>query len=120
MDYKKLERLVNEQEVVSLALITPKGLPHNTPIWATYHDNAIYMFSRSSRAKAKYAAKNPNCMVAFVNGAVRGTIELIHRGTENYEKIMNIPDDRFGEDPNYKEYKANWDVAFKIIPEKLY
>jgi len=94
MDYKKLETLVNEQEVVSLALITPKGLPHNTPIWATYHDKAIYMFSRSWRAKAKYAEKNTNCMVACVNGAVRGTIEVIHRGNEEYEKVMDIPDSR--------------------------
>lgn len=120
MDYEKLEKMVNEQLVASLGLVTPSGLPHNTPVWASYFEKFIYIFSRSGRNKAMFAKQNPNCMVAFKNGAVRGKIELLQRGTPEYEEVMDIPDTRYRENPNYEKYKRNWDIAFKISPSRLY
>ena len=59
-------------------------------------------------------------MIAFINGSIRGEIEVIDRGTQEYDAIMDIPDRRYGSDPNYPLYKKNWDVALKIKPTKVY
>ena len=59
-------------------------------------------------------------MLAFNNGAVSGEAEIVYRGAPEYELIMDIPDVRYNHDPNYAEYKQNWDVALKIIPTKIY
>ncbi|MCE7735805.1 MAG: hypothetical protein GPJ54_13070 [Candidatus Heimdallarchaeota archaeon] len=120
MDLQKLESLVEDQQTSSIAFVSKNGKPHNTPVWTNYRDGKLYIFSRKSRAKIKLAQENPSCMLAFVNGAVSGEAEIVYRGAPEYELIMDIPDVRYSHDPNYVEYKQNWDVALKITPTKIY
>lgn len=120
MDLQQLQSLVEDQLTSSIAFVSKKGKPHNTPVWTNYRDGKLYIFSRKSRAKIIIAQTNPSCMLAFVNGAVSGEAEIVYRGDTEYESIMDIPDDRYSLDPNYEEYKQNWDVALKITPTKIY
>ncbi|MHA1940770.1 MAG: hypothetical protein ACW98K_00550 [Candidatus Kariarchaeaceae archaeon] len=120
MDNQTLESLASDQLIVGLALVTPEGRPHNTPVWINYSDGKYYVFTRKWRQKAVLAEKNPDCMISFNNGAVQGVITLVERGTNEYKAIMDLPDTRYGNQPGYDEYKLRWDLALKITPTKVY
>ena len=120
MDNNKLKSLVEDQLTTSIAFVTSEGKPHNTPVWTHYSDGKLYIFSRKSRNKIKLAKANPSCMLAFTNGAVSGEAEIVYRGTPEYESIIDLPDTRYGHDPNYVEYKQKWTAAIKITPTKIH
>ena len=120
MDLQQLKSLVEDQLTSSIAFVTIDGKPHNTPVWTHYGDGKLYIFSKKSRIKIKIAEKNPSCMVAFINGAVSGEAEIIHRGSSEYENIMDLPNKRYSHNQSYVEYKDNWDVALKITPTKIH
>ncbi len=115
-----LETIVNEQEISALGLVTPDGRPHCTPVWTHHYKGHLYIFSRKSRAKIRYAAKSGQCMIAFDFASVRGTLELIEKGSDEYTEIYDIPDARYGTDSQLQFYKDNWDVAVKVTPTKVY
>lgn len=117
---KILTKIVAEQDVVALGLVTPKGLPHTTPIWINNYKGNLYMFSRSTRAKTIYASKTDECMIAFKWASLRGKIEVHKRGSLVYEEVKDIFDDKYGEESGYPEYKKNWNVVLKVIPYKLF
>ena len=120
MDFERLQKLVNKHRVGSLALVTPKNTPHNTPVWINYSKEYLYVFTRDYRSKTNYAKLNPHCMISYDDGAIEGTIELIFRGSEEYEQIMDVSDSKYGDDPGYPSYKQNWNAAMKITPTKLH
>ncbi|MHA2028489.1 MAG: pyridoxamine 5'-phosphate oxidase family protein [Candidatus Kariarchaeaceae archaeon] len=120
MDLQQLKSLVEDQLISSIAFVTKEGKPHNTPVWTHYGDGKLYIFSRKSRSKIELAKQNSSCMIAFNNGAVSGEVEIVYRGTPEYESIMDLPDARYSRDPNYVEYKQKWTAAIKITPTKIH
>lgn len=120
MDLQQLKSLVEDQLISSIAFVTKEGKPHNTPVWTNYGDGKLYIFSRKSRNKIQLVNQNSSCMVAFNNGAVSGEAEIVYRGSPEYDSIMDLPDDRYGHDPNYTEYKQKWSAAIKITPTKIH
>jgi nitroimidazol reductase NimA-like FMN-containing flavoprotein (pyridoxamine 5'-phosphate oxidase superfamily) len=120
IDLDILEAMVNEQETSALGLVTPKGRPHCTPIWTHYFEGKLYIFSRKSRAKIRYAQQVNECMIAFDFGSVRGTIQLIEKGSDEYNLVYNLPNKRYSHDTQLEQYKENWDVALMITPTKLF
>ncbi|MCY3412261.1 MAG: pyridoxamine 5'-phosphate oxidase family protein [Candidatus Heimdallarchaeota archaeon] len=115
-----LDEIISEQSVVALGLVTPEGLPHTTPIWIATKNKKFYMFSRSSRAKCRYASQNPEAMIAFQWASMRGTIRVLHRGSKDFESVKDVMDDRYGGESGYEEYKKNWDVALEFTPYKIF
>ena len=120
IDQDILKAMVNEQQISALGLVTLDGKPHCTPIWTHYYEGKLYIFSRKSRAKIRYAEKSGECMIAFDYGSVRGNIDLIKKGSEEYQRVYNLPNERYGSDSQLEHYKENWDVALMITPTKMY
>lgn len=114
-----LQKLVNNQPIVALGLVTPAGKPHNTPVWINNYKGRLYIFSRASRAKTRYAQQSGECMIAFDWASIRGKIEVFHKGTMEYEEVKDIFDERYGNEQGYEEYKINWDVILRVTPEKI-
>lgn len=117
---KLLEKIVNEQKVSGLGLVTPDGRPHTTPVWTHHHDGFLYIFSRSERAKVRYARLNNDCMIAFDFASLRGKIDLFYKESPEYQKVKDLPDARYGDNDQLDTYKENWDVVLRIRPTKLY
>lgn len=115
-----ISKIVSEQQVASLALVDKNGMPHNTPIWVANKGTKLYVFSRASRAKARLATSNHNCMLAFQWAALRGNVKVLKRGTEEFESIKDVMDERYGSETGYDEFKKHWDVALEITPLKIY
>lgn len=115
-----LEEIVNEQLISALGLVTPDGRPHCTPVWVHHYSGKLYIFSRSGRAKVKYAEMNRECMIAFDFASLRGEVDIIHKQNEEYQQIKDLPDARYGDDSQLEFYKENWDIALKITPTRLY
>lgn len=120
IDQDELKKLVDSHRIGSLAVITPEGKPHNTPVWINYKDGFLVVFTRDYRVKTKYAKANPHCMISYDDGAIVGEIEVISRGTDAYTSIMDTSDEKYSDDPGYPEYKKNWNTALKIKVSKLY
>ncbi len=59
-------------------------------------------------------------MVAFKWASMRAKVNIIERGTAEFEPIKDLMDERYGDEDGYEEYKKNWDVALELIPTKLY
>ena len=120
IDRNALQSMVNHQLVSALGLVTPKGLPHCTPVWVHYFDGKLYIFTKSGRAKVRYASINPNCMVAFELGSMKGSIKLYPKNSEAYQKLIDLPDERYGHNSSLSQYKENWDTMMEITPVKVY
>lgn len=115
-----ISKIVSEQQVASLALVDNNGMPHNTPVWVANKGSKLYVFSRSSRSKVRIASANHNCMLAFQWAALRGNVKVLKRGTEKFESIKDIMDDRYSNETGYSDFKKHWDVALEITPIKIY
>lgn len=115
-----LEKIVSEQEIVALGLVTPDGRPHTTPVWIGSKDGKLYICTRYNRAKAKYALLNPECMIAFDWASIRGRVNVLQKGSIEFQEHQDVLDSRYGKHTGYAEYKQNWDAILEIIPYKLY
>ena len=115
-----ISEIVSEQKVAAIALVDKEGLPHNTPIWLANKGIKLYVFSRSNREKVRIASNKKNCMIAFQRAALRGTVNILKRGTKEFESIKDVMDSRYRKEAGYDEYKKNWDIALEITPTKIY
>lgn len=114
-----LYRLVNEQLVVGLAIVTPEGKPHGTPIWIATDGEHLFFYSRSDRKKIEYLKKNPFCTIIFQNGNVDGNVILIPKTDARYHNYFKAYDPRYKDQEGYFEYKKNWDIFVFITPENI-
>ncbi len=115
-----LQKLVNDQLIVGLACLTPRGEIHGTPVWITTNGKEIFFYSKEERKKIQYLKNNPNCNVIFNYGSVRGEAEIIPKTDKRFLSYYNFLDPRYKDDPNYESYKKNWDVLVIINPKKIY
>lgn len=53
--------------IASLATVTSKGEPRNTPVWFAWEDGALWMLSDASSSSARRVASNPNVAVDIVD-----------------------------------------------------
>jgi PPOX class probable F420-dependent enzyme len=56
----EVDAFLGETQVVVLATINKKGLPHLTPIWFTWEDDLAYMFTSRTSAKWRNIQCDPN------------------------------------------------------------
>ena len=117
---EKLKKLVDDQLVVGLACLTPKGNIHGTPIWITTNGKEIFFYSKEERKKIHYLKKNPQCTVIFNYGSVRGKAEIVPKSDKRFIPYYDFLDPRYKHDSNYVMYKQSWDVLVIITPEKIY
>lgn len=117
---EQLQKLVSDQLVVGIAYLTPKGKLRGTPIWITTNGTEIFFYSREQRKKIQYLKKSHHCIVIFNNGTVEGSVEIVFKDDERFNKNYEFLDPRYSHDPNYKTYKEIWDVMVLITPKKIY
>src|SRR5919197_5155641 len=64
-----------------LATHWPDGRPHVMPVWAIWHDGALWFSSSRSSRKARNLAADPRCVLTTENAlqpvVVEGSAELI-------------------------------------------
>ena len=51
-------KLLNEQKILHLATVDPKGVPHIVPVWYKYLGGKIYIGTNTRTSKAKNIKKN--------------------------------------------------------------
>ena len=115
-----LQKLVDDQLIVGLACLTPKGQIHGTPVWITTNGTEIFFYSKQERKKIQYLKNNPNCNIIFNYGSVRGEAKIIPKTDKRFMAYYTFLDPRYKDDPNYESYKNNWDVLVLINPKKIY
>ena len=117
---EQLQKLVDDQLIVGLACLTPKGNIHGTPVWMTTNGKEIFFYSKEERKKIQCLKNNPNCTVIFNNGTVKGEAEIVPKTDKRFIDHYVYLDARYQHDPNYKTYKENWDVMVLINPNRIY
>ena len=115
-----LYKLVNDQLIVGLALITPEGRTHGTPIWIATDGESLFFYSKSTRKKIEYLRNNPTCTIIFQYGRVDGKAILIPKLDTRYNNYFKAYDPRYKEEEGYFEYKKKWDIMVLITPEKIH
>jgi PPOX class probable F420-dependent enzyme len=59
----ELEKFLQEPRLAHLAVVSPKGEPHVSPVWYYYQDGIFYFTTRLGRVKGRRVQRNPS--VAF-------------------------------------------------------
>lgn len=63
-DRHTAERLSTEP-VIWLGTVRPDGRPHNVPVWFTWHDPTVLIFSMPETAKARHVRRYPGVSLAL-------------------------------------------------------
>jgi general stress protein 26 len=61
-----LERLTRSHDFW-LATVTPDGMPHLMPVWAVWHQDALWFSSANGSRKARNIAAEPHCSLSTDN-----------------------------------------------------
>jgi general stress protein 26 len=117
---EKLKELVDEQLIVGLACLTPRGNIHGTPVWIATNGKELFFYSREERKKINNLKNNPICTIIFNYGSVDGVTEIITKHDERFMRYYTFLDPRYKHNTNYETYKKNWDVLVLINPKKIY
>lgn len=99
---KEQQNLLNQSLIAVVSVLSPKGLPHLTPIWFVEENNKIYFSTMITRKKGKFLRLNNSIginithpdggpYVSIVGKAVIQTREKF----SNYDKIVRQIFDRY-------------------------
>lgn len=65
-----------------VATVRPDGRPHLMPVWAMWHEGALWFSSTAGSRKTRNLRANPQCSVSIDNGTepvvIEGAAEEIH------------------------------------------
>lgn len=115
--------------VVTLATVTPSGLPQATPIWFNYDGEYVWINTAVGRQKDKNLQTNPNVALVFIDPTdiyrwlqVRG--EVVERILDGAEDHIDTLSQRYENKPFYGGYtdadrrEREKRVIYKIKPVK--
>jgi general stress protein 26 len=81
LHWKWAMKTLTESREYWIVTVRPDGRPHAMIIWGLWFDNAFWFGTGRKTQKARYLAKNPNCIVGTQNAAeaviLEGVAELI-------------------------------------------
>ncbi|SRR5579875_1409506 len=120
----KAKRLIDGRNFANVAVITPEGWPHVTPVWVDRDGDYILLNITKSRAKFRYIEKNPRVAISifdmanpYVNVVIRGRVtEAITNGAE--EHIDKMAKKYFGQEKYPYHQPEDPRILIKVEPLK--
>ncbi|MHA1984792.1 MAG: pyridoxamine 5'-phosphate oxidase family protein [Candidatus Hodarchaeales archaeon] len=90
---KHLE-LINSKITATVAVVSPKNIPHITPVGIIEYNGRLYFSSETGRVKANYLLKNNNIAVNILHPKSRLYITIEGKGLiktkENFPDFMEV------------------------------
>jgi PPOX class probable F420-dependent enzyme len=96
---ERYRELIEKRPIAHVAVVSPDGRPHTTPVWLELHEGKIRFSTLKGRVKHRYLLENPSIAVSFTDPdtphvyvQVRGTATitddpdktLIHKLSHDY------------------------------------
>ena len=125
----EVDALLGETQVVVLATISKRGLPHLTPIWFTWEDDSAYMFTSRTSAKWRNIQRDPNVSLCadrreppYAAVVLYGLATEVDRSV--YGLVLPMAIRYYGEEEGLEfaeTYKGDPSgaVVFRLIPDRV-
>jgi len=102
-----------------LATRWPDGRPHAMPVWAVWHDQALWFSSSKRSRKALNLAADPRCVLTTENAAqpvvIEGSAELLTRMAD-LELLLRLENAKYETSYGIEMLDPNENSAWRVRP----
>lgn len=97
----------------------PDGRPHAMPVWAVWHDGALWFSSSRGSRKARNLAADPRCVLTTEDAAnpvvVEGTAELLTSRTD-LEQLLALENAKYETSYGMEMLNPEENSAWRVRP----